>query len=370
MRFVSFSFEQQAFGYQLAAIFLWQGGVEAAGEESDEGEGCVLRGEVSVFHIVQGAIGDMGFELAAQGIIGVVAGGVVVDEQLGEGLEVGDVFFGIDRARDEVVEEILFLFVREVGVEPEEHLEAYLVAFHDLGFASRGGDLGGVGAVVEEGALDVVDLRDAVDVGPHHVVLGREGLGAVAEVVVDHDGAAEHRHDDRATEQHLGFGVLVVLGEVYQRGLGAEELESEATDTHLGMAVEDTYAGLQPVGFGDVVAVHTGHQLGVDDFEAAVEVLGEAHIVREGGDADARVVDGAHHVEGVVRRGVVDHQQLEVAVGLTEDAVDGFLDPGGNIICRHQHGYSRHDLISIRFISQSEWLLNQNENRGKEILYF
>lgn len=298
----------------------------------------------------------MGFELAAQSIVGVVAEGVVVDEQLGEGLEDGDVFLGIDFAWDEDIEEVLLFFVGEVGVEPLEHLEAHLVAFHDLGFALRGGDLGGVGAVVEEGALDVVDLRDAVDVGPHHVIFRREGLGAVAEVVVDHDGAAEHRHDDRASEEHLGFGVLVVLGEAYQRGLGAEELESEAADSYLGMAVEDTYAGLQPVGFGDVIAVHTGHQLGVDDVEATVEVLGETHIVGEGGDADAGVVDGAHHVQGVVRRGVVDHQQLEVAVGLTEDAADGFLDPGGYIICRHQHGYSWHRLVyvSIRFITQSE----------------
>lgn len=356
MRYVSFSFEQQAFGYQFAAVFLWQGRVEAAGEETDEGEGGVLRGEVSVFHIVQGAIGDMGFELAAQGIAGVVAGSVAVGEQLGEGLKVGDVFLGIDFAWDEDIEEVLLFFVGEVGVEPLEHLEAHLVAFHDLGFASRGGDLGGVGAVVEEGALDVVDLCDAVDVGPHHVVLGGEGLGAVAQVVVDHDGAAEHRHDDRTAEEHLGFGVLVVLGEAYQRGLGAEELESEAADSHFGMAVEDTYAGLQPVGFGDVVAVHAGHQLGVDDVEATVEVLGETHIVGEGGDADAGVVDCAHHVQGVVRRGVVDHQQLEVAVGLTEDAVDGFLDPGGYIICRHQHCYSWHRLVyvSIRFITQSE----------------
>ena len=304
----------------------------------------------------------MGFELAAQGIAGVVAGGVAVDEQLGEGLEGGDVFPGIDFAWDEDIEEVPFFFVCEIGVEPLEHLEAHLVAFHNLGFASRGGDLGGVGAVVEEGALDVVDLCDAVDVGPHHVVLGREGLGAVAEVVVGHDGAAEHRHDDRASEEHLGFGVLVVLGEAYQRGLGAEELESEAADSHLGMAVENTYAGLQSVRFSYVVAVHTGHQLGVDEVEASVEVLGEAHIVGKGGDADAGVVDGAHHVQCVVRRGVVDHQQLEVAVGLTEDAADGFLNPWGYIICRHQHGYSRHILVYvsirmkriIRMVSQSE----------------
>ena len=35
-----------------------------------------------MFHIVQCTIGDMEFELAAQGIVGVVAGGVAVDEQL------------------------------------------------------------------------------------------------------------------------------------------------------------------------------------------------------------------------------------------------------------------------------------------------
>ena len=318
----------------------------------DKCDGCVPGREVSVFHIVQGTIGDMGFELAVQGIVGIVAGSVAVDDQLGEGLEVGDVFLGIDFAWDEDIEEVLLFFVGEVGVKPLQHFEAHLVAFHYLGFASRGGDLGGVGAVVEEGALDVVNLRDAVDVGPHHVVLGREGLSAVAKVVVDHDGTAEHRHDDRASEEHLGFGVLVVLGEAYQRGLGAEELEPEAADSHLGMAVENTYAGLQPVRFSYVVAVHTGHQLGVDEVEASVEVLGEAHIVGKGGDADAGVVDGAHHVHGVVRRGVVDYQQLEVAVGLTEDAVDGFLDPRGNIICRHQHGYSRH--IPCLCLNQNE----------------
>ena len=122
MRFVSFPFEQQAFGYQFAAIFLWQGVVEAAGEESDEGEECVLRGEVSVLHIVQGAIGDMGFELAAQDIVGVVTGDVAVDDQLGEGLEGGDVFPRIDFAWDEDIEEELLFFVGEVGVEPMEHL--------------------------------------------------------------------------------------------------------------------------------------------------------------------------------------------------------------------------------------------------------
>jgi hypothetical protein len=40
----------------------------------------------------------MGFELAAQGIIGVVAEGVAADDQLGEGLEGGDVLPGIDFA--------------------------------------------------------------------------------------------------------------------------------------------------------------------------------------------------------------------------------------------------------------------------------
>lgn len=171
---------QETLDNDFYSILAGKSGIESAGEKIDECNGCVLCVKVSVFHIVQGTIGDMGFELAVQGIVGVVAGSVAVDDQLGEGLEGGDVFPGIDFAWNEDIEEVLLFFVGEVGVEPLEHLEAHIVAFHDLGFASRGGDLGGVGAVVEEGALDVVDLRDTVDVGPHHVVLGREGLGAVA----------------------------------------------------------------------------------------------------------------------------------------------------------------------------------------------
>lgn len=349
-------FEQQAFGYQFAAVFLWQGGVEAAGEESDEDEGGVLRGEVSVFHIVQGAIGDMGFELAAQGIVGVVAGGVVVDEQLGEGLEGGDVFPGIDFAWDEDIEEVPFFFVCEIGVEPLEHLEAHLVAFHDLGFASRGGDLGGVGAIVEEGTLDVVDLRDTVGVCPHHVVFCRKCIGTVAQVVICEDRFAEHGHDDRAAEKHLGFGVLMMFGESNQRGLRAKELEAETADAHLRMRVQNINASLQPIWFCDVVSIHAGHQLGVDNVEAPVEVICQSHIIWEGGNADAVILNRAHMVESVVGRGVIHHQQFEVAIGLVEDALDGLFDPWGYIICRHQHGYSWHILIyvSIRFISQSE----------------
>ena len=113
---------QETLDNDFYSILAGKSGIEAAGEESDEGEGCVLRGEVSVFHIVQGAIGDMGFELAAQGIVGVVAMCVVVDEQLGEGLEGGDVFPGIDFAWDEDIEEVPFFFVCKVWIEPMEHL--------------------------------------------------------------------------------------------------------------------------------------------------------------------------------------------------------------------------------------------------------
>ena len=95
-----FLLEEKAFGYQFVAVLGGQGGVEAAGEEAEEGEGGISGSEVGLFHILQDSVGDMGFELAAQGIVGVVAAGVTVDEPLGEGFESGDIFLDVDFAWD------------------------------------------------------------------------------------------------------------------------------------------------------------------------------------------------------------------------------------------------------------------------------
>ena len=113
---------QETLDNDFYSILAGKSRIESAGEKIDECNGCVPGRKVSVFHIVQGTIGDMGLKLAAQGIVGIVAEGVAVDEQLGEGLEVGDVFPGIDFAWDKDIEEVPFFFVCKVGIQPMEHL--------------------------------------------------------------------------------------------------------------------------------------------------------------------------------------------------------------------------------------------------------
>ena len=118
-------------------------------------------------------------------------------------LESGNAFFGFNFAWDEDIKEVLFFFFGKVGIEPMEHLYPDFVGFRNLCLPTRGGYLCGVGAIVEEGTLDIVDLCQRV-----HVRL--------AQVVVGHYGTAEDGNDDGASKKHLGFGVLVMFGKTNQ----------------------------------------------------------------------------------------------------------------------------------------------------------
>ena len=71
-------------------------------------------------------------------------------------------------------------------------------------------------AVMEKGALYVIDLRHAVCLCPEAIVFGREGLGEVSQVVIVEDRLAEYRQDDRSDEEHLYFGVLIMFEEPHQ----------------------------------------------------------------------------------------------------------------------------------------------------------
>ena len=108
------------------------------------------------------------------------------------------------------------------------------------------------------------------------------------------------------------------------------------------MTVENGHLALKPERFCDVVAVHTCHVLSGDVTEAPVEVLGQTHVLLILDNADAVIVDGAYHLNGIVGRTVVNDQQLEVAVGLSQHAVDSLPNIGGHVICRHQNSYFGH----------------------------
>lgn len=114
--------KQKAFDQNLAAVFDRKARVEPARKESEESKWGVSSLEVCAFHIFQYAVADMEFELLLQRFIGIVAMGVSTYEQLGKVLEFGDVFFRIDFAGNEVVEEVSFFVVCKVGIEPVEHL--------------------------------------------------------------------------------------------------------------------------------------------------------------------------------------------------------------------------------------------------------
>ena len=77
--------------------------------------------EVCAFYIFQNSIGNMEFELSPKRSGGVVAMGVAVDEQAGKVFEFGDIFYTFNLAGDEDIEEVPFLFVCKVGIEPVEH---------------------------------------------------------------------------------------------------------------------------------------------------------------------------------------------------------------------------------------------------------
>ena len=109
---------------------------------------------------------------------------VSFNQKSGEAFESVDIFPFLNFTRYEVVKEISFFFNCEVWTEPFKHLEPHLIGFSYLCLAPCGGDLGGVGAVVEEGALHIVDLRYTVSSCPETVVFSREGVGAVTQVVV------------------------------------------------------------------------------------------------------------------------------------------------------------------------------------------
>ena len=101
------------------------------------------------------------------------------NQKSSEVFEFFDVFSFFNFTWYEIIKEVSFFFSREVWIQPLEHLQSYFVGLLYLCLPPGGGDLGGVGSVVEEGALDVVDLCHFVGLGPETVVLGRECLGEV-----------------------------------------------------------------------------------------------------------------------------------------------------------------------------------------------
>ncbi len=91
----------------------------------------------------------------------------------------------------------------------------------------------------------------------------------------------------------------------------------------------------------DVVGVHPRDVRAARDLQADVERARQAERRVVPDDAQPLVGDPGEHVAGVVRRAVVDDDELEVAVRLVQNAPRGLLDRGAGVTGREHDGDER-----------------------------
>ena len=207
--------------------------------------------------------------------------------------------------------------------------------------APLGGHAVGVQAVVIEDLGHVDRRREAFDdAEPHVPVLGAlerrvvaaDGLGARAAIEERRDAGVllEQRADrDRLVAVDAGDAALVV-----------DPGERRVGEAGLGMAVERADERFEEDRRAVVVGRRPGEELAARVREAGVERARQAAVLLVH-DHDARIAKRVEVLARAVGRAVVHDHELEVAVGLGEDAADRFRQETEVVVDREDDRHAR-----------------------------
>ena len=192
----------------------------------------------------------------------------------------------------------------------------------------------------DEGLGKVRETRDAAQAHPEVVVLrDRQRLVVAADaedgLPPQHHGGvhervpSDQRPADRGVVRRRNHDGHLTPGRVHLARPRTEQPDG-------GMRVEEGALARDALGHGQVVGVEPRHQRAAREAEGAVERAREPE-ARLALDPEARVADAREDLGRRVGRAVVDHDQLEVARRLREDAPDGVRDPRRAVVHGHQH---------------------------------
>ena len=202
-------------------------------------------------------------------------------------------------------------------------------------------------AFEHERLMQVVAVRMRKQPRPEVVVLALEEGWVVAEAVrveslaVDENRRMKERRAEqgvptqrpRSAREHVGAPPPTALVEIDDGRADDRRARVEAKPLHLQT---------QAIRLGDVVSVESSHVFATSAFEAPVERGGEAGLLLVPQDHETPVVDGGEYRRRVVRRCVVDHEQLEIVERLGQHAVDCFRQEARVVVDGQQDGDERH----------------------------
>ena len=100
--------------------------------------------------------------------------------------------------------------------------------------------------------------------------------------------------------------------------------------------------GFEPLGQGDIVRVEPGDVSALGLVEATVQRRGEAELLLVADHPEPRVLDSGEDCGRLVRRSVIDHDQLEVVDGLPQHAFDGHGEEARVVMDREENRDQRH----------------------------
>ena len=202
-------------------------------------------------------------------------------------------------------------------------------------------------ALEHERLTQVVALGMREQPRPEVVVLTLEEGRVVAQAVrveslaVDENCRMEERRAEqgvptqrpRSAREHVGAPPPAAFVEIDDGRADDRSARVEAKSLHLQT---------QAIWLGDIVGVEPGHVFPTCAIEAAVERGGETGLLLVPQDCETRVVDGGEYRRRVVRRCVVDHEQLEIVERLGQHAVHRFPQEARVVVDGQQDGDERH----------------------------
>jgi hypothetical protein len=120
-------------------------------------------------------------------------------------------------------------------------------------------------------------------------------------------------------------------------GLAVAVDEGHVAEGQARSIAESAHHALKPFGVEGVVGVEDGQEVAPGQAQALVEGGVGALVVVMAQGAQARIADRLDGIPGAVPGGVVDDDQLQVAEGLGQDAVQGIDDVGLVVEGRNDH---------------------------------
>lgn len=97
---------------------------------------------------------------------------------------------------------------------------------------------------------------------------------------------------------------------------------------------------LEFFGCPTIIRIEKGAIATLGEFDTTIATCGHACIFK-GINPEPIVRDRPHTFQGVIRRPIIDHQNLEILAGLSDDRLDCADDRGGSVKYRNDHGHQR-----------------------------